>query len=815
MPLAVALALLCASTYTISTLAGGDSLGDGGPATAANLNDAQGVATAPDGSIYIADPANHRVRRVSPAGVIETVAGTGLPGFSGDGGPAKLARMNSPYGIAIDATGALVIADLGNRRVRRIGRDGVITTLASGFTAPRNVAVAADGSIAVSDFDAGSIKRIGLDGAVAVIAAGMNSPAGLAFDSAGALYAAESGAHRIRRIVGGIVTTAAGDGLDLRTPTGLALGPAGEIWIADSYNRRIVAALPGGGMRVVAGIGSNSALATLDTARDVALAADGALVIADGRRVRKLSISGAASVAAGDGAFGFRGDGGPALDAQLNAPSGIAASPDGALYVADTLNHRLRLVSPSGMISTVAGTGVPGFGFDGLTALTTPIDSPTGLSIDSGGTLWFAERFGDRVRSLGASGTLGLVTSNVTRPAFALMDPAGTLWISDAARVARRLPGGALDPVAGLGATTPQGLAADAFGNLYIADTGNHRIRKVSPQGAISTLAMPAGLDLQSPAAVLALNSGAILIADTGNHRIVEWRAGSVEVIAGNGTQGYSGDDGPAAAASLNTPVALAADASGNLYIADQLNHRIRKLTPSAVVVDPITELSAIRVTSAASGATGAIAPGQILSLYGQGLGPAAGIAATAPLPPVLAETEVLFDGVPGRLFYAQDQQINVQAPYALAGKLRTGIEVRFRGERRAVSNQLVARAAPGIFAANGVALALNQDGSLHTASNRAAPGSIIVLFATGEGQTAPEGVDGVPSQWPAPVPLLPVGAAIGGKPAVILYSGGAPGLIGLIQVNARVPELPAGLHAVAISVGSARSQLGVGIWVR
>ena len=224
-------------SYTINTIAGSDWVGDNGAATAAILLQADGIAADAAGNTYIADAANHRIRKVSRAGTITTIAGTGVPGFSGDGGPAAAAQLNSPYGLAFDGFGNLYIADLGNARVRRIGVDGNIATVAGGgavsagginegsaatsvfLSSPRNVAWDGGTSLYISDFTGQRVYRLASGGSLTTVAgtgiAGFSGdgglsynaqvayPAGLAVDRQGSVYIADSANHVIRKIAGG------------------------------------------------------------------------------------------------------------------------------------------------------------------------------------------------------------------------------------------------------------------------------------------------------------------------------------------------------------------------------------------------------------------------------------------------------------------------------------------------------------------------------------------------------------------------------------------------------------------------------------
>ena len=336
---------------SISTVAGTGLPGfngDGDLATRAQLSTPRGVALGPDGSLYIADAGNSRIRRVSPDGIITTVVGTGTQGFSGDGGPAIQAQLNNPIGIAVGPEGSLYIAngdvegaDNGNSRIRRVGPDGIITT------------VAGTGTLGFSG-DGGPAAQ-----------AQLNSPFGVALGPDGSLYIADAGNRRIRRVApDGIITTVVGAGTqgssgdggpaiqaELNRPIGVALGPDGSLYISDFLNQS----------------------------------------------VRRVAPNGIITTVAGTGVQGFSGDGGPATQAQLNSAIGVALGPNGSLYIADSGNSRIRRVAPDGIITTVAGTGTQGSSGDGGPATQARL-LPAGVALGSDGSLYVSDFLSQRVR---------------------------------------------------------------------------------------------------------------------------------------------------------------------------------------------------------------------------------------------------------------------------------------------------------------------------------------------------------------------------------------------------------------------------------
>ena len=374
------------------------------------------------------------------------------------------------------------------------------------------------------------------------------------------------------------------------------------------------------------------------------------------------------------------------------------------------------------------------------------------------------------------------------------------------------------------------GIAVDSAGNLYIADTGNYRIRKIS-NGVITTVAGSGGstgLGDNGPATGVRLGGpigltvdplGNLFISDSQSHRISKVSNGVITVVAGNGTQGFSGDNGPATSAQLSGPSGIMVDPFGNLFIADSGNNRIRVLTPGSVNSPSITA-----VTNAASNLPGPIAPGEIVVLYGSGLGPGQltqfHVDSAGNVDTQLAGTSVSLNGTPAPIIYTSATQVAAIVPYGVSGT-NAQVTVTYQGQTSPPATVTVAASNPGLFTSDstgkGQAAAINQDGSYNGTGHPAPVGSIISLYATGEGQTSPGGVDGKPAQAPLPSPVLPVTVTIGGLTLKPQYAGGAPGEVaGVMQINVQVPSgiAPGNAVPVTIQVGSATSQAGVTIAV-
>jgi len=332
-------------TAIITTVAGGEVSaedGDGGPAIDAGLNGPYGIAMDSSGNLYVADSVGETVRKVTPSGVISTVAGNEVDGYLGDGGPATGAELSSPMGIAVDSIGNLYIADFGNNVIRKVTPAGVISTLAGS----RNPGYNGDGGPATS--------------------AELHFPRGVAVDSTGNLYIADSGNNVIRKVTpAGVISTVAGNGI------GGYEGDDGPATSAELRNVQSVA-VDGGGNLYIADYGNSV--------------------------IRKMTAAGVISTVAGNGSMGYAGDGGPATSAELN-PLGVNVDGNGNIYIADTFNNRIRMVTAAGVISTVAGNGNLNYAGDGGPAISAEV-GPINLIVRSNDTLYFTDGNNSRVRAI-------------------------------------------------------------------------------------------------------------------------------------------------------------------------------------------------------------------------------------------------------------------------------------------------------------------------------------------------------------------------------------------------------------------------------
>jgi sugar lactone lactonase YvrE len=408
----------------------------------------------------------------------------------------------------------------------------------------------------------------------------------------------------------GIITTHAGSGAygfsgdgaaataaQMRSPAGVATDAAGNVYIVDKGNNRIrkvaaasgvITTFAGNGSYGFSGDGGAATSARLADPAEIAIDGAGNLYIADAgnHRIRKITAAtGVITTVAGSGTPGYGGDGSVATAAQLDAPEGVAIDGAGNLYIADTDNHRVRKVAAgSGVITTLAGSGVYGFSGDGAAAIAAQMRSPNAVAVDGAGNVYISDANNERIRKVDAA------DGNITTVAGT-----GSWGFSG--------EGGAATSAT---LNAPSGLAVDAAGNVFVADTGNHRIRKITVStGLITTIAgsgthgfggdggAATAAQLDQPQAVAVDGAGNVYIADEANQRVRRVTAPTapallMTTIAGTGQYGFSGDGAAATAAHLRRPAGVAVDGAGNVYVADRDNNRIRKVTAATGVITTV-----------------------------------------------------------------------------------------------------------------------------------------------------------------------------------------------------------------------------------
>jgi uncharacterized protein YjiK len=577
--------------YTFSTLAGKASEGsaDGIGSTAqfffpADVAAAAGVAADTNGNLYVADTDNHTIRKVTSAGVVSTIAGfAGIYGSTD--GTGSNARFSYPTGIAVDNAGNLYVADNDNNEIRKItpvGTNWVVSTIAGSnsgslgsadgtgsnaqFWRPCGIAVDKAGNLYVADTYNFTIRKItpvgtnwvvstiaGLAGSLDFSADGTGSnarfehPEGIAVDNAGNLYVADTFSFTIRKITlagtNWVVSTIAGLAPSLGNPVGpgsadgtgsnagfyepggIAVDSADNLYVADTDNQTI---------RKVTPVGTNWVVSTI------------------------AGLAGSSGSVEGTGS-----------NARFNQPWGIAVDSAGNLYLGDSMNSAIRKVTSAGVVSTLAGGG-GGVGIADGTGGSARFNLPYGIAVDKAGNLYVADSGNNTIRKITSAGVVST-----------LAGLAGSSGSADGAGSNARF-------------SQPWGIAADSAGNLYVADPVNSTIRKVTPAGVVSTLAGWAGVNgnndgtgsnarFNQPSGLAVDSADNLYVADTENQTIrkvtpvgTNWVVSTIAGLAGSS----GSDDGTGSDARFNSPVGIAVDNAGNLYVADTDNQTIRKVTP-------------------------------------------------------------------------------------------------------------------------------------------------------------------------------------------------------------------------------------------
>jgi len=642
------------STGVITTFAGTGSSGysgDGGPAISARLRKPRGVFADGAGNIYIADTDNDCIRKIDAAEIITRVAGIGgSHDFSGDGGDATNAKLDKPRGVAADYAGNIYIADTNNHVIRKVdATTGIIDTVAgigkqSGDTGdgglataakldkPRGVWVDASGNIYIADTDNNRIRRVDATTKIITTIAGnggssytgdngpatdaeLHKPNGVLVDVSGNIYIADTDNDVIRRVdaTTQFITTIAGNGsggysgddgpatsASLHKPRGVWLNESGNILIADTDNNRARLVYDDGGtlmITTVAGDGNGdysgddgpATLASLRKPHAVCVyeaLASAYLVIADpsNHRIREVNLAtGIITKVAGTLWSGYNGDNRDATSARLYYPFGVHVDPSHNTYIADTYNHRIRKVDgKTGIITTVAGTGSKGFSGDGGPATSARLRYPFNVFLDSAGNIYIVDTYNYRIRKVDAA--TQIITTVVGDGAARFRGDGG---LATDASIRKSYD-----------------VALDSAGNLFIADTHNHVIRKVEATTGIITTVVGQGSSagfsgdgglatlakLNSPTGVYVDESGNIYAVDTKNDvvRRVDATTNIINSVAGNGTPGFSGDGGLATLAQLDYPEAVWVDSSGNMFIVDTDNCRIRRVDATTGIITTV-----------------------------------------------------------------------------------------------------------------------------------------------------------------------------------------------------------------------------------
>ena len=812
----------------IETIAGtGESgfRGDGGPASEAQFDNIRALAFRANGELLVADASNRRIRQIDSEGIVTTIAGNGEFEPPVEGAIASQSSAGFTQGLAVDSLDRVYFTS--SDFVFRIEADGRLNRFAGrigdpfddGDPKPAIQARLADASKLVIDRSDNvyilernrhSIRRVdstgtirmfagtgtfgtGADG-IPAIESSLSLPADISLDGRGRLYIADHGNARYRRVdEAGVVSSVDGGG----GAGVMATDTAGRI-----YHRSLTGIMSrtfgGPTVEVVAGPdapsdGVPAPLAILRGAAGVALSPDGRLFVAEPERRRLLvkERNGLVRVYAGSGLgpSGILptaiGENGPARGVSLWRPSSLAIDASGNVYLGDIFRHSVYQIDRQGILRRVAGTNERGVSAESGPATDIPLFDPFSLAVDLFSNLYIADRDVPRGGGIKLRTPDGLMRHiSMIQPATAVaVGPLGDLFV-----------GNFSVPVGG----TIVHLAPDGTETII---AGGGRDLTAGPVPATDA-ELPYILDLVSDSA------GNLYFGS-------EWRVqvmrtdGNVVTLAGAGpVDGFSPDGSPAATASVRRAFGVALDHQGNVYFTETPIDRpalVRMIVDGQACagVENTPSFSAAGVVSAASFQSGAVSPGEIISVFGRNLGPVSGVqlqieenglVSTRP-----AELQVLFDGNPAPVVFGSAFQLSAVAPFALSGVATTDLQVVYNGKTSGPVRLDVVDARPALFTLNGSgvgpAAVLNQDGSVNTVENPARPGEIIVLFGTGQGETSPRSIDGTLAADILPRPVLPVELRVAGRPQPLTYAGAAPGLIaGVIQVNAQLSlDVPAG----------------------
>lgn len=577
------------SRGVITTIAGTGTAGfsgDGGPARAASLHFPSGLALDSKGNLYISDRSNNRIRVINSKGIITTYAGNGEDGYGGDSGPALKARIDRPFGLTIDKKDNLYIADRRNNRIRKITPSGIITTVAGdgGFffmgdngpayrasiAGPTGVAVDNQGNVYIADRNNNRIRVVDKQGMIRTVAGtgqqdyngdaelardtNLHLPFGLALDSKGRLLVIDRSHYRIRRIdpAKGKVETIAGNGqkqfagdggpatgANLNFPHGIAVDKKGNIIFSDKGHNRIRKISPAGIIQTIAGNGIRGNVGDGVPALEASLFSVQSLILDSEEEIYFVSPSGFVNmirriddkgiihtfIQTADKKYlaALKNNQSQGLSmkseiAMVTQFSDIVFDKDNNIYAADRINHQIRKIDPRGNITTIAGTGESDHSGDGGPAAKATFRDPRALAIDKAGNLYIADTANNLIRKIDTKGIVSTI--------------AGTGEHKDTG------DGG---PALKAGIRSMDALAFSPEGELHIVGFNTHRIRKITKGGKIVT-------------------------------------------VAGKGYSGYFGDGGPATKAMLKQPAALAFDSKGNMYISDMGNNRIRKVDTEGII---------------------------------------------------------------------------------------------------------------------------------------------------------------------------------------------------------------------------------------
>ncbi len=792
--------------------------GDGGPASQAQLKVPRGLALDAKGNLYISDPLDHRIRKVDANGIITTYAGTGKPGFQGDGKAAVASQLQSPYDLVTDTNGNLFITDYQNSRIRKVDSQGIITTVA-GFGFHRDIY---------------STNTIEIPDGTLATQAPISNITGLAVDAKGNLYISDYDYNRIYKIdVSGILTTFAGadqlgtkeDGgpatrAILKGPTQLVFDGNGVLTFLD-YNA-IRQIFPDGHISTV----------NYRIAQSLAIGPNNTVYVSADSVIQ--TVGATVTTVYGQTLSGTPVSGAKASESKLQSPYSITTDRQGALYFVD--QYKIWKITADGSIFPVGGTGQSGASPNGLPALSTPFNSISSLGVDRNGTIYILDGSPARVRRINSAGIVEAVTSSSSSATYSATGPVPFSQISflNLARMLVDSTGNIFvrdhfNQLWWLDQTTQTAkiilkdvysFALDSDDALYVIQDTHLRLTLFKgtvtkgfaeaplPSNISSTLLKQETTFAVDKAGNLLLNPNRFIntlvaISPQRNASVVSPSPGRID-----GQGSFSAAD-PLAISEL------ASDGNGNFYFGDGGNHNLRKLTAGCSSI-PAPFITSILDTS---GNTSLIVPGKILSVYGNHLGPTEGQAVPVTsqnrVPTSFAGVEVLIDDVAAPLLFVSEHQINFIVPYATQHRYHPAIRVHVNGVDSGpqLSRQVGAESSPSVF------VVTNADGTVNSQQNPASPGSVITFWTTGEGQTTPAGEDGKIMTDTLASPISPVEVSFADSSNQVLYAGSAPNSVaGLMQVNVQVPtNIYSGEQHAYFSIGAYpfAMDITVTVWIR
>jgi gliding motility-associated-like protein len=618
---------------TVAGIVGSAGLVNGGTSVS-KFNAPSGIAIDQEGNLFIADAGNNVIREISSFGIVSTFAGTGSMGSAN--GSAIGSSFNNPLAITIDQKHNVFVADAGNNLIRKISASDIVSSFAVGFNNPCGVSADVVGNVYVADTGNDIIWKISPTGTLSTLSgtgkpgavngdldvASFNKPYGIAADIFGDIYVADQNNNLTRKIV----TT--GYTIDQPLPAGLTFdGKTGFITgtptvISPATNYTVTAYNTGGSSVTVINIEVSKTISPIVPKPNISYNPDSVIYLVNRPIVPLVPKNtggilptktfGLTSTVAGTGNPGMAD--GTGKSASFNQPFGVATDPTGNLYVVDHLNNTIRKITPAGVVSTIAGSG--SIGRDNGVGTAASFNNPTGIAVDRGGNIYVADVSNNMIRKItpggvvttlagsGATGSADGLGSAATfnNPSGIAVDAAGNVYVADLSnnRIRKITAGGLVSTIAGSGfvgsadgtgaAATfnqPYGLAVDITGTLFVTDWGNDLIRKITPDGVVTTIAgtgQPGSADGQGTAAsfnqpfgIAVDEAGNIYIADTGNEKIREISpTGLVTTVAGNGNRGK--DDGIGGTTTFYQPTGVVSDGAGDVYIADEFNQLIREI---------------------------------------------------------------------------------------------------------------------------------------------------------------------------------------------------------------------------------------------